>query len=61
MNEFFVNVTRYNKFFISSFFGLILILLKPIFNIVKSSKITIFFIIGICFLFTLVIKSMLVI
>lgn len=44
MDEFWKNIIRYPRFFISSLAGLILIILRPIINLfkVKSSKPTIF-------------------
>jgi hypothetical protein len=44
MHEFWENIIRYPRFFISSLVGLILIILRPIINLfkVKSSKPTIF-------------------
>jgi hypothetical protein len=44
MDEFWENIIRYPRFFISSLAGLILIILRPIINLfkVKSSKPTIF-------------------
>jgi hypothetical protein len=44
MDEFWENIIRYPRFFISSLAGLILIIIRPIINLfkVKSSKPTIF-------------------
>jgi Protein of unknown function (DUF751) len=38
MNEFWKNISRYPRFFISSLVGLILILLAPIRNLLKIKK-----------------------
>lgn len=38
MNNFWDNIFRYPRFFISSFTGLILVILTPIKNLLKTSK-----------------------
>jgi len=38
MNDFWNNILRYPRFFISSFTGLILIILTPFKNLLKTSK-----------------------
>jgi len=45
MNNFWTNVLRYPRFFISSLFGLILVILNPFRNLFKNSKLRIFLII----------------
>ena len=45
MNNFWTNVFRYPRFFISSMMGLILIILIPFKNLFKISKLRIFLII----------------
>ena len=63
MNDFWSNVFRYPKFFISSLFGLILVILTPIKNLFKIPKFRIFLILFIFIIiisFYLIIKNMLV-
>ena len=48
MDDFWNNVFRYPRFFISSLIGLILVILSPLKNILKTSK-SRFFIILMCF------------
>jgi hypothetical protein len=38
MNNFWTNVLRYPRFFISSLFGLILVILTPFKNLLKNTK-----------------------
>ena len=38
MNDFWNNVSRYPRFFVSSFAGLILVILAPIKNLLKMQK-----------------------
>ena len=52
MNDFWTNISRYPRFFISSLAGLILIILAPFKNLFKVPKLRIFLIIG-CFVFLL--------
>jgi len=42
MNNFWDNILRYPRFFISSFSGLILIILTPFKNLLKTTKSSIF-------------------
>lgn len=42
MNEFWTNISRYPRFFISSFAGLILVILTPLKNLFKIRKLRIF-------------------
>ena len=56
MNDFWTNISRYPRFFISSLAGLILIILTPFKNLFKISKLRFFLIIG-SFLFCIVIVS----
>jgi len=53
MNNFWKNILRYPRFFISSLFGLILVLLTPIRNLFKITKLRIFLIFGIVMVFIL--------
>ena len=46
MNNFWTNITRYPRFFISSMIGLILIILTPFKNLFKIPKLRWFLIIG---------------
>nr|ULD16057.1 hypothetical protein [Cylindrotheca closterium] len=46
MNDFWTNISRYPRFFISSLAGLILIILAPFKNLFKIPKLRIFLIIG---------------
>jgi hypothetical protein len=60
MNEFWNNISRYPRFFISSLAGLILILLTPFRNLFKVQKfrllLLIFFIVFIGLLYTIIIN-----
>jgi hypothetical protein len=47
MNDFWNNVSRYPRFFISSLIGLILIILAPFKNLFKVPKLRIFLILGV--------------
>ena len=47
MNEFWNNISRYPRFFISSLTGLILVILAPLKNLFKIPKLRIFLIGGI--------------
>ena len=51
MNNFWTNVFRYPRFFISSLLGLILIILTPFKNLFKNSKLRIFLILGLIVFF----------
>ena len=54
MNDFWNNISRYPRFFISSLAGLILVILTPFKNLLKIKKLRLFVIIGfILFLGTL--------
>jgi len=46
MNDFWNNISRYPRFFISSLAGLILVILAPFKNLFKIKKLRIFVIIG---------------
>jgi len=46
MNDFWNNISRYPRFFISSLAGLILIILSPFKNLLKIKKLRIFVIIS---------------
>ena len=46
MNDFWNNVSRYPRFFISSLAGLILVILAPFKNLFKIKKLRVFVIIG---------------
>ena len=52
MNDFWNNISRYPRFFISSLAGLILVILAPLKNLFKVPKLRIFLLIG-CFIFGL--------
>jgi len=61
MNNFWTNVFRYPRFFISSLLGLILIILTPLKNLFKNSKLRIFLILGLILFFVslyIVLKKM---
>ena len=47
MNNFWTNVLRYPRFFISSLVGLILVILTPFINLFKIPKLRLFLIVGI--------------
>ena len=51
MNNFWTNILRYPRFFISSLVGLILVILTPFRNLFKIPKLRIFLIILIILLF----------
>nr|YP_011005426.1 hypothetical protein V2478_pgp126 [Choristocarpus tenellus]WAM62289.1 hypothetical protein [Choristocarpus tenellus] len=56
--DFWENLLRYNRFFISSTLGLILILFRPIFKLIKSNqKILIILIVLICILIYILKKN----
>jgi hypothetical protein len=63
MNDFWSNISRYPRFFISSLAGLILVILTPLKNLFKIPKFRIFVItfslLFICLLYS-IIKSMIV-
>ena len=62
MNDFWINLFRYPRFFISTLIGLILVILTPFKNLFKNSKLRFFLIIFILvFLITLynILKTML--
>ena len=46
MNDFWNNISRYPRFFISSVAGLILVILSPFKNLFKIKKLRVFVIIG---------------
>lgn len=46
MNDFWNNISRYPRFFISSLAGLILVILAPLKNLFKIKKFRLFVIIG---------------
>nr|YP_009028995.1 hypothetical protein [Cylindrotheca closterium]AGH28539.1 hypothetical protein [Cylindrotheca closterium] len=61
MNDFWTNISRYPRFFISSLAGLILIILAPFRNLFKIPKLRIFLIINFslfCLLLHLIIQNM---
>ena len=61
MNDFWINLFRYPRFFISTLIGLILVILSPFKNLFKNSKLRFFLIIFILvFLITLynIVKTM---
>lgn len=61
MNDFWNNISRYPRFFISSFAGLILVILTPFRNLFKIKKfrfILPIFLILVIFLFYNIIRSM---
>jgi len=47
MNDFFNNIVRYPRFFVSSLIGLILVIITPFRNLLKIPKLRIVFLIGI--------------
>ena len=53
MNDFWNNISRYPRFFISSSIGLILIILTPFRNIFKIKKLRFFLIFGFLLFITL--------
>ena len=63
MNDFWTNISRYPRFFISSLIGLILIILAPIRNLFKVPKLRVLLILsflGFLLVFYLIIKNMVV-
>ncbi len=61
MNDFWTNISRYPRFFISSLAGLILVILAPFKNLFKVPKLRIFLIISsclFCLLLYLIIQNM---
>jgi hypothetical protein len=61
MNDFWTNILRYPRFFISSLVGLILVILTPFRNLFKNSKSRIFLILCIILFFVslyLILKTM---
>ena len=61
MNDFWNNISRYPRFFISSLIGLILVILAPFKNLLKVPKLRIVLILSIVTLITvlyLILKSM---
>jgi uncharacterized membrane protein len=61
MNEFWNNISRYPRFFISSFLGLILVILAPLKNVLKFQQSKIFLPVSILllvFLFYITLKDM---
>ena len=60
MNDFWNNISRYPRFFISSLAGLILVILAPFRNLFKIKKLRVFVIIGfilfITILYTIIIN-----
>ena len=58
MNDFWNNISRYPRFFISSLAGLILVILAPFKNLFKIKKLRFFVIIGII-LFIIVLYTIL--
>ena len=58
MNDFWNNISRYPRFFISSLAGLILVILAPFKNLFKIKKLRFFVIIGIV-LFIIVLYTIL--
>ena len=64
MNDFWNNILRYPRFFISSVSGLILVILTPFINLIKTPKSRFFLLIFILFLLislSLILQNMLVI
>ena len=53
MSEFWNNISRYPRFFISSMVGLILVILAPLKNLLKVPKLRIILILSIIVLITL--------
>ena len=63
MNNFWNNIFRYPRFFVSSVIGLLLIILTPFKNLFKTSKLRIFLFLFLAIFFLslyLIIKNMLV-
>jgi Protein of unknown function (DUF751) len=59
MNDFWNNVSRYPRFFISSLAGLILVILAPFKNLFKIKKLRIFVIVGF-FLFLVILYTIII-
>lgn len=53
MSEFWNNISRYPRFFISSMVGLILVILAPLKNLLKVPKLRILLILSVVILITL--------
>ena len=51
MNDFWTNILRYPRFFISSLIGLILVIITPFRNLFKNPKLRIFLIVFILLFF----------
>jgi hypothetical protein len=60
MNNFWKNIVRYPLFFISSMIGLILVILKPLINFIKTSSLKFLLIVIAIILLLLIIQNMLV-
>ena len=61
MNDFWTNILRYPRFFISSVLGLLLVIITPFRNLFKNPKSRIFLIIFVLLFFvvlSLILKSM---
>ena len=54
MNDFWNNISRYPRFFISSVLGLILVILAPFKNVLKIPKLRILLIVSLLTLITLI-------
>ena len=62
MNDFWNNILRYPRFFISSVYGSILVILTPFINLIKTPKSRVLLLVFITFLFItlfLILKNML--
>lgn len=62
MNDFWNNISRYPRFFISSFIGLILVILAPFKNLFKVTRLRVLLLLslaGFSVFFYLIIKNML--
>ena len=53
MSDFWNNISRYPRFFISSMVGLILVILAPLKNLLKVPKLRIILIVSVIIFFTL--------
>jgi uncharacterized membrane protein len=60
MDNFWKNIVRYPLFFISSMIGLILVILKPLINFIKTSSLKLFIVITIIIILLLIIQNILV-
>ena len=61
MNDFWTNILRYPRFFISSLLGLVLVIITPFRNLFKNPKSRVFLIIFVLLFFvllSLILKSM---